>query len=68
MREVIMYGLRQGETERHKEELLAAFPNNHLAARNVEAVKVAASRGGFHSFRVANWNGEAPNFGDAVLG
>ena len=50
------------------EELLAAFPNNSLAARNVAAVQAAASRDGFHSFRVANWNGEAPNFGKAVLG
>ena len=68
MREVMVYGLRQGETERYMEELLAAFPNNHLAARNVDAVQAAASRDGFHSFRVANWDGEAPNFGAAVLG
>lgn len=67
MREVMVYGLRQGETERYKEELLAAFPNNQLAARNVEAVKVAASRDGFHSFRVANWNGEAPNFATSII-
>ena len=68
MREVMVYGLRQGETERYAEELLAAFPNNSLAARNVAAVQDAASRDGFHSFRVANWSGEAPNFGAAVLG
>lgn len=68
MREVMVYGLRQGETERYAEELLAVFPHNHIAARNIAAVKDAAARDGFHSFRVANWNGEAPNFGAAVLG
>ena len=68
MREVMVFGLRQGETERYTEELLAAFPNNHLAMHNVQAVQDAASRDGFHSFRVANWNGEAPNFAAVVLG
>lgn len=67
MKEVIVYGLRRGETERWTEDMLAAFPANHLAARNVAAVQAAASRDGYHSFRVTNWNGEAPAFGVNVV-
>jgi hypothetical protein len=33
---------------------------------NIEKVKEAASAAGFHSFRVATYNGEAPNFAKAV--
>jgi hypothetical protein len=48
------------------EALLANFPKTSNAAANIENVKAAASAAGFHSFRVATYNGEAPNFAKAV--
>ena len=57
--ELIVYGLYPGETERYTEELLSA---KCRTMADVEAVKSAASKDGFHSFRVAEYNGEAPNF------
>ena len=57
--ELIVYGLAAGETERWKETLLAATCRTDT---DVAAVKAAASKDGWHSFRVARWNGEAPDF------
>lgn len=66
MKEILIYGLKQGETRDYMEDLLACFPANSKAAKNVERVKAAASAAGFHSFRVTGYNGEAPDFAAAV--
>jgi len=57
--EILVYGLKAGETERYMEDLLSS---QCRTSADVEAVKSAASRDGWHSFRVAEYNGEAPNF------
>ena len=64
--EILIYGLEKGEHRDYMETLLANFPKTGNAAQNVENVKAAASAAGFHSFRVATYNGEAPNFAKAV--
>jgi hypothetical protein len=64
--EILIYGLPKGESRDYMEDLLANFPVTDKAAQNVENVKAAASAAGFHSFRVATYNGEAPNFAKAV--
>jgi hypothetical protein len=66
-REILIYGLKQGEHREYMEDLLACFPVTHKAAQNIEAVKAAASAQGFHSFRVTGFNpNAAPNFVAAV--
>ncbi len=65
--EILIYGLKQGETRDYMEDLLACFPVTDKAAQNVEAVKAAASAQGFHSFRIAGFvPGSVPNFAKAV--
>jgi hypothetical protein len=59
MMEILVYGLKAGETERYMEDLLSS---RCRTPADVEAVKAAASKDGWHSFRVAEYNGEAPNF------
>ena len=61
---LIVWGLPAGETEVWKETLLAETCRTDA---DVAAVKAAASKDGWHSFRVASWNGEAPDF-SKVLG
>lgn len=66
-REILIYGLKQGETRDYMEDLLACFPVTEKAASNIEKVKAAASAAGFHSFRVAGFvPGTVPNFAKAV--
>ena len=65
-REILIYGLKQGETRDYMEDLLACFAVTDKAASNIEKVKAAASAQGFHSFRIAGYNGEAPDFVKAV--
>lgn len=63
MTEILVYGIPKGETERYTENLLATKCRN---AADIEKVKAAASKDGWHSFRVTTYNGEAPNFAAAV--
>ena len=65
-REILIYGLKQGETRDYMEDLLACFPATGDTLQNIEKVKAVASAHGFHSFRVTTYNGEAPNFVKAV--
>ncbi len=65
--EILVYGLKQGETRDYMEDLLACFPVTDKAAQNIEAVKAAASAAGFHSFRITGFvPGSVPNFAKAV--
>lgn len=66
MKKILIYGLERGETRDYMESLLANFKDSANTASNIECVKAAATAAGFHSFRVATYNGEAPNFAKAV--
>jgi hypothetical protein len=66
MKEVLVYGLAKESTQRYMEELLANFPDSANTQANIAKVKEAASAQGFHSFRIAGYNGEAPNFAKAI--
>jgi hypothetical protein len=61
--EILLYGLRKGETEQYKEDLLATNCRNE---EDVEKVKEVAAKDGFHSFRVTTWDGSPPNFAGTV--
>lgn len=65
--EILIYGLKQGETRDYMEDLLACFQVTDKALDNIERVKTAASAHGFHSFRIAGFvPGTKPNFAKAV--
>ena len=59
----LVYGLPAGETERYMEALLASSCKTQ---NDVERVKAAASRDGFHSFRVTTSDGSAPDFAGTI--
>lgn len=61
--QILVYGLADGETERYMETLLA---ESCRTSADVEKVKAAAAKDGFHSFRVTTWNGEEPNFAGTI--
>lgn len=63
MKEFLLYGLEQGETREYMETLLYSGAKT-LA--QIEKVMQLATDNGFHSFRVATYNGEPPNFAKAV--
>ena len=61
---IIVWGLPAGETELWKETLLA---ETCRTPADVAAVKCAASKDGWHSFRIAKFtNGEIPDFVKAI--
>ena len=66
MREILIYGLSKEATQEWQEDLLACFPDSVNTQDNINKVKQAASAQGFHSFRIATYNGEAPDFAKAV--
>jgi hypothetical protein len=66
MKEIIIYGLAKESTQDWQEDLLACFPDTVNTQSNIAKVIEAASAQGFHSFRVANYNGEMPDFGKAL--
>ena len=63
MREILIYGLARGETRRYTEALLST---QCKSAEDIELVKAAAAAQGWHSFRIAYYDGEAPNFAAAI--
>jgi hypothetical protein len=63
MQEILIYGLERGETRDYMESLLSTNCKNPA---DIEKVKAAAAAQGWHSFRIATYNGEAPNFAKAV--
>jgi hypothetical protein len=66
MKEIIIYGLPCGESRDYMEDILANFPATDKANANIEKVKAAAAAQGWHSFRIAYYNGEPPNFAAAI--
>lgn len=63
MRELLLYGLEKGESRDYMETLLLSGAKTMA---EIERVITLATEAGFHSFRVATYNGEAPNFAKAV--
>ncbi|NBX49948.1 hypothetical protein EBT25_08395 [bacterium] len=63
MKEFLLYGLEQGETRDYMETLLLSGAKS---LSDIEKVIPLATDAGFHSFRIATYNGEAPNFAKAV--
>jgi hypothetical protein len=63
MREILLYGLGKEDTESYMEQLLATNCKNE---QDIEKVIAVAKQHGFHSFRVAYYNGEKPNFIQAL--
>jgi hypothetical protein len=63
MRELLLYGLEQGETRDYMEALLLSGAKT---IAEIEKAQELATNAGFHSFRVASYNGEKPNFIKAV--
>lgn len=66
MREILIYGLSKEATQEWQEDLLACFPDSVNAQDNINKVKQVASAQGFHSFRIATYNGAAPDFFKSV--
>jgi hypothetical protein len=66
MKEIIIYGLPCDESRDYMEDILANFPATDNANANIEKVKAAAAAQGWHSFRIAYYNGEPPNFAAAI--
>ena len=61
--ETLVYGLEPNETRDYMESLLASNCKNE---NDVKKVILAASQQGYHSFRVAYYNGEKPNFANTL--
>ena len=57
--ETLIYGLEKNETQRYMETLLST---NTKTQADIDKVLKVATEHGFHSFRFATYNGEAPNF------
>jgi len=63
MKELLLYGLEQGETREYMETLLLSGAKTMA---DIERVIKLATDAGFHSFRVATYSGEAPNFAKTI--
>jgi len=61
--ETLVYGLEPNETRDYMESLLASNCKNE---NDVKKVISAAAQQGYHSFRVAYYNGEKPNFANTL--
>jgi hypothetical protein len=60
-KETLIYALAKGETERYTEDLMYAG-GKLLTQEQVQMVIDAASKDGWHSFRVTTYDGSAPDF------
>lgn len=59
-KEFLIYGLPEGETRSYMEELL--YTNAQSLEDAEKIVKYIADRSEYHSFRIAVYNGEKPDF------
>jgi hypothetical protein len=57
--EILVYGLEQGQTKQYMESLLSTECKTDS---DIQKIIVHAKKQGYHSFRVATYNGEKPNF------
>lgn len=63
MKETLIYALSSGDYMSWQEQLISSQCKSDA---DVQKVIAAAKNDGWHSFRVAYFNGEAPNFAAAV--
>ena len=63
MKETLIYALSSGDNMSWQEQLISSQCKNEA---DVQKVIAAASADGWHSFRIAYFNGEAPNFAAAI--
>ena len=63
MKEILIYALISGDNQSWQEQLISTQCKNDV---DVQKVIASASADGWHSFRVAYFNVEAPNFAAAV--
>jgi len=56
--EYLLYGLSKDNKERYMEDILTVSDN----MARIDTIKAIAKKDGFHSFRVATYSGEAPDF------
>ena len=63
MKEILIYALSSGDNMSWQEQLISSQCKTDA---DVQKVIAAASADGWHSFRIAYFNGEAPNFSAAV--
>jgi len=63
-REILIYGLPEGETRPYMEELLYTKAQSVEEAERV--IKHIADRFNYHSMRIAFYNGEKPDFSKTV--
>lgn len=63
MKETLIYALSSGDNMSWQEQLISSQCKNEA---DVQKVIAAASADGWHSFRIAYFNGEAPDFAAAV--
>jgi len=61
--ETLIYGLAKGETKSYMETLLATQCKTE---QDIAKVLSVAKEHGFHSFRIATYNGEKPNFANTL--
>lgn len=61
--EILIYGLAQGETLEYMEMLLSTQCKTE---KQINALITRAKKDGFHSFRIAKYNGEVPDFAQTV--
>lgn len=59
MTEILIYGLAANDSESYKEQLLSTQCKTRA---DINAIINKATQAGFHSFRIANFNWEKPNF------
>lgn len=62
MTEYLLYGLAHDESRDYMQTLLLVTHDQKQIDRVIEI----ASKEGWHSFRTATYNGEAPNFANTV--
>jgi len=60
--EHLLYGIAPGETREYMSTLLLVTHDK----KEIDSVIEIASKQGWHSFRQASYNGEAPNFTKAL--
>ena len=63
MKETLIYALSSGDNMSWQEQLISSQCKTDA---DVQKVIAAASADGWHSFRIAYFNGEAPNFAAAI--
>jgi hypothetical protein len=63
MKEIIVYGLHPFETRAYREVILSTKCQDQ---EDIDLIIEKAKLAGFHSFRVANFNWEKPNFVNTI--